>query len=299
MIPTSLQFTETAAIGLVAGLLGGLAGIGGSMIMLPALHVFYGERDGGQTHHLYMAAAMVVNLIVAIPAARKHKSLGAVRTDLTKVLMPCTAASAVIGVLLGNLVPGETLRLALAAFILAYCVYNVIRMVQGPRPADTPDETVRKWQLIVTGCVTGLIAGVLGLGGGVIMVPMLQVLCRVRLRQAIGTSSATMVITALTGAIVKVLTLSQHGEAVSEALMLAAIMAPGAVVGAIWGASLTHRLPIRAVRAIITALLVGAAWKLAGDQVVGWVRGVKTPGVPARTESEAQSSAVTPSSTPR
>ena len=269
MLPTGLQIVETAGIGLLAGILGGLAGIGGSMIMLPALHAFYGEQ-GPSTHHLYMAAAMVVNLIVAIPAARKHRALGAVRGDLTKWLMPSTCVSVVVGVLVGNLIPGDQLRLALAAFIVAYCIYNVTRMIQGPRPADTPDEPVVPWRLIVTGCVTGAVAGVLGLGGGVIMVPMMQMLCSVRLRQAIGTSSATMVITALVGAGIKVLTLNSLGESVKDALMLSALMAPGAVFGALWGATLTHKLPIRTVRAIITALLLFAAWRLAGKTLMGY-----------------------------
>ncbi len=54
-------------IGLVAGLVGGLAGIGGSIIMLPALGLFLGYKTPARTeHHLYMASAMTVNILVAL-----------------------------------------------------------------------------------------------------------------------------------------------------------------------------------------------------------------------------------------
>lgn len=264
---TILSIILTASVGFVAGLLGGLAGIGGSMVMLPALHEIFGEQSPA-THHLYMAAAMIVNLVVAISAARRHRRLGGIRPDLARPLMVTTAIAIVAGVLAGNLVPGNELRLALAVFLVVYCAYNVARLVRGPRPTDEPDHPVALWKLIVTGATTGLVAGLLGLGGGVVMVPMLQLLCRVRLRHAIGTSSSTMVVTALVGATLKTLTLARLGEHAADAILLAALMAPGAIIGAVWGASLTHALPVRTVRAVITALLLLAAWRLAGAEVL-------------------------------
>lgn len=271
MEPSIVQIFETFLIGGFAGLLGGLAGIGGSMIILPALHIFYPSEERPSVHHLYMAAAMIVNLAVAIPAAWKHRALGGVRDDLFRPLVISTLLAVAVGVLLSNLIAGDRLKLLLAGFLLIYCAYNLVRIVQGPRSQEAPDEPVERWRLSLTGGTTGLFGGLLGLGGGVIMVPMLQMLCDVRLRKAIGTSSAVMVFTACAGAIIKTVTLPQHDEPIGRALYLAAMMIPGAVVGATIGATLTHRMPVRVVRLVITLLLMIAAFRLAEADVRAWL----------------------------
>src|SRR5262245_29786371 len=97
--------------------------------MLPALHfVFspavFGEPTDRQVHHMYMAAAMTVNVIIAIPAALRHHREGAVRVPLLRTLIPVTAAAVVCGVMLSNLFAGEVLRLLLAVFLVLYCVWN-------------------------------------------------------------------------------------------------------------------------------------------------------------------------------
>ena len=267
-MPSTILTIATILLGLVAGVLGGLAGIGGSLVMLPALHLLHGEQSSA-THHTYMAAAMAVNLIVALPAAKRHHELGSVRRDLLPWLMPGTAVAVVAGVLLSNTLPGQTLRLALAAFLILYCLHNLHRILQKPRPAPVNTSPTHPATLLLIALVAGMVAGLLGLGGGVVMVPMLQLFARVPLRQAIGTSSAVIVVTALIGASVKLASLPRAD--LPGALLLAALMAPGAVVGARLGASLTHRLPVRAVRIVVTLLLFAAAIRLAQADLKRWI----------------------------
>ena len=263
MTLTTTLILEIGLVGLIAGVIGGLAGIGGSMVMLPALHFLLGEPRHS-THHMYMAAAMTVNAAVSFPAALRHHRSGAVRFDLLPPLLLSTAVFIVIGVLSGNLFTGLTLRYALAIFIGAYCVHNTLRLIQGPRPPAPELERTGRTRLALSGAATGFVGGVLGLGGGVLLVPMLQVLCNIRLRQAIATSSAVICMTAIVGAGVKLSTLGREGESARDALLIAAALAPTAIVGGVIGATLTHRLPVRAVRAIVTVLLLAAAARLAG-----------------------------------
>ncbi len=65
---TILEALCVAGLGMGAGLIGGLAGVGGSLIMLPGLHLLYPDA-AADDHHLYVAAAMSVNVAVAIPSA--------------------------------------------------------------------------------------------------------------------------------------------------------------------------------------------------------------------------------------
>jgi uncharacterized membrane protein YfcA len=105
--------------------------------------------------------------------------------------------------------------------------------------------------------------GLLGLGGGVMLVPLLQLLCRVPLKKAIATSSAVICATALVGAGLKMGSLARLGQSAGAALALALAMGPTAVLGGAIGAKLTHALPVRAVRVVVTVLLGVAAWRLA------------------------------------
>lgn len=258
---TVLEAIPIAALGFGAGIIGGLAGIGGSLIMLPGLHFLY-PHAAPDDHHLYVAAAMSVNVAVAIPSAMKHSKAGAVRRELLPVILPVALACMVAGVFLSNQVNGDVLKLALAAFILVYCLLNFWRLRHSHLDADLAPELVTPARLALCGAGAGSVGGLLGLGGGVVMVPMLQVLCRIPLRQSIATSAAVICVTAAIGAGVKLATLHSHQRSIADALTLAILMAPTAVVGGRIGAGLTHSLPIRGVRLAVTALLLVAAANL-------------------------------------
>src|SRR5690606_33119046 len=89
MVIGPLDLVAAALIGLAAGLIGGLAGIGGSVIMLPGMAWAFGYPEGDHSrHHLYMAAAMVVNVIVAVPAALRHHRERAIQFPVLKRLLP-------------------------------------------------------------------------------------------------------------------------------------------------------------------------------------------------------------------
>lgn len=232
------------------------------MIMLPALHLTFGDEPES-IHHLYMAAAMTVNVAVSVPAATRHHRHRAIRTDLLPMLLVSTAAAIVVGVLVGNRVPGNRLKLLLAGFVGLYCIFNVVRLVRRTPEHPREAERTSRLNLVISGAGTGLIGGLLGLGGGVLLVPMLQMLCRVPLRASIATSSAVICLTAVVGAGLKLASLADLGQSARQALVLALLMAPTAVLGGHLGARLTHALPIRAVRLFITVALAYAAWRLA------------------------------------
>jgi len=256
----------TALIGLSAGVIGGMAGIGGSIIMLPGLGLLLGFSGAERVEqHSYMAAAMMVNALVAAPAAVRHHKSKAVRFDVAKVLLPAMGLAIIAGVLLSNRFDGVWLTRLLAVFIALYCVSNLVKIALREGEHESVERSeVKPGRTAGVGAVTGMCAGLLGIGGGVIMVPLLQTVARVPLREAIGTSSAVMCITAVIGAAFKVGTLGGHGLPIVDAVALAALMGPSAMLGAWLGAKLTHALPLAWVRGVISVVLLAAAAKLAG-----------------------------------
>ena len=268
-------------IGLAAGTLGGLLGVGGSVIMIPALTAVFGPEQ-----HLYQAAAMAANVAVALPAARRHWQAGTARPDVLRWMLPAAVAAVLLGVAASNLFEGDTAERWLKRVFAALLVYVVVMNARklwrsGEREASsegshqdthesenasTPRSPLPAPRFLSAsvGGVMGFVAGLLGIGGGAIAVPLQQVALRLPLRSCIANSSVIIVFSAAIGGVVKIATLGRHGLEPKHALILAACLAPTALVGGRLGASLTHRLPLWQVRAAFIALMILAAWEMAG-----------------------------------
>ena len=92
-----MEYLILGAIGLVMGLFGGLLGIGGSVIMIPALVFAFGENQ-----HLYQASAMICNFFVGAAAVMVHKNANSLVRDVIKWLIPSAIFGIVVGVAVSN-----------------------------------------------------------------------------------------------------------------------------------------------------------------------------------------------------
>lgn len=263
--------------GLAAGTLGGMLGVGGSVIMIPVLVILFGQgdRQAGFNQHLYQAAAMIVNLAVLLPATRRHYQAGAIQPMALKRIIPFAAVFILVGVALSNLplfspearfggASGPVwLGRVLALFLVYVVVVNIRRLITGR--AEAAGQARLGWPRAGgVGLAMGLVAGLMGVGGGAIAVPLQQLLMRLPLRHAIANSATIICVTAGLGAIYKNATLGQHGLDWRNSLLLAGLLAPTAIVGGYLGGRLTHRLPVGVVRVTFIGLMIIAAWKMAG-----------------------------------
>jgi len=261
-----VELVVQALIGLMAGFVGGLLGIGGSTIILPALIIYLSYSPGGyggNDQHLLQGAAMICNVFISGAAVVAHFRARAVMKPVVVRLIP----SALVGILLGGGVSnssvfardnGKYLAMLLAVFLGYVAVYNIVRMVRPESLASQFDENkaIAPWKVVATGLPMGLMAGLLGIGGGSLCVPTQQILLRLPLRRAIANSAVTIVFASLAGAIYKNMTLSQHGFSVTMSLKLALMLVPTAILGSYLGGRLTHVLPHRVLR-IIFILFMG------------------------------------------
>jgi len=258
-----------AVTGLAAGTLGGMLGVGGSVIMIPAMVMLFGQgtREPKFNQHLSQAAAMIVNVCVVVPALIRHAKAGAVMPGILKLILPAALVFIFVGVWLSNraVFAGTEgavwLGRVLAVFLLYVIIVNVRRLIAGrAETVGDADPTLAKGSAV--GAVMGTVAGLMGIGGGAVAVPLQQMLLRLPLRNCIANSTAIICITAGFGAIAKNATLPPECS-LSDSLTLAALLAPTAIVGGYIGGALTHHLPLKAVRAAFIVLLLAAAWKMA------------------------------------
>ncbi|MBL4697643.1 MAG: sulfite exporter TauE/SafE family protein [Phycisphaerales bacterium] len=252
------QILFRVLLGLIAGCVGGLAGLGGSIIMIPALAMFWGYDDEERSkHHIYMAAAMTVNVVVALSSSILHAKKGAARRDVLVALIPSMAVGMILGVLLSSGSKGGWSLIAFAGFIWIYCLYNIITTIKKipDYPEDNPSPAA--WKMISVGLIVGMISGYLGIGGGILLVPLLS-MTKLPLRHAIAGSAGAMWISSIVGASMKFYTLPGLGLSITEALNFALPMGAGALVGAYLGAMLAHKLKLPHLKLVI-ALILGVA----------------------------------------
>ena len=252
-------------IGVLMGLFGGLLGIGGSIIMIPSLVFLYGENQ-----HLYQASAMICNFFVGLGAVLVHRKADVLVGDVVKWLVPFAALGIIIGVGISNSSVFAREKSYLLArlygvFALYVVVYNLLMFRRGRGGTDGFDLSRTHNSVFLTilcGVLTGMLAGLLGIGGGVVCVPLQQFFLKMPLKRAISNSAATIASISLFGAFYKNVTLGSHGIAMAESLKVAAGVIPGALVGAFLGGHAMHKLPVNLVRAVFIVLCILACYKL-------------------------------------
>jgi len=262
MALTPATIAAIAGVGLAAGALGGLLGIGGSVVMIPMLAIILGSSNP-ESQHLYQAAAMAANVAVSAPAAYEHIRRGALHLRLFRYILIAGMIAIVAGVFASDQMSGVVLRQLFAVFLLYVAISTVLKVVRKTPEYRSDQERVTPARGYTIGGITGFAAGLLGIGGGIATVPLIQTLCRLPLKRCIAVSAATMVLTASVGAAIKLSTLGQHGFTAKQGLAIAIMLTPTAVLGGFLGARLTHRLPLVAVRVVFAVLLLLAAWRMA------------------------------------
>lgn len=249
------------------GLAGGLFGIGGGIVLIPALTEIFGPYQ-----HKYQAASMIVGFFVTTPAVYQHFRAGAIDLGSARRFLPIAAVAVVGGVLLSE-VPffsgdGEAyLRLVFGAFLLYSAAAEGIKIARRIlRPGAVASKKEAKsttWSAAALIAVpTGLVAGLLGVGGGIIAVPLQRRLLGIDLRSAIANSATIIIATALVGSITKNYAYIAGGEGGLAPLKIAAGVVPTAVIGSLIGSKLTHVLPVRALKGLFLVLLVIAAVRI-------------------------------------
>lgn len=263
-----MEWIYLAAIGLGAGVFGGMLGVGGSVVMIPALTLLLGENQ-----HLYQAAAMICNFFVSVTAIIAHRKAEAFNAGVLKWMIPAAMAGILVGVTISNvsLFKGENsfwLARLFGVFLIYVSVYNARRLYRTIRHEKffTDSDRVPDAKIPLPsgfcGLITGTAAGLLGIGAGTVSTPLMQITMKLPLRNAMSNSAAVIVGISWVGAIYKNATLGQHGIEVADSLRLALLLIPGALIGGYAGGHLMHILPRNIIRSAFILLCILAALKL-------------------------------------
>lgn len=244
---TALLMLKLAALGVGAGGLGALLGIGGGLILVPAL-VFLADLPF--THAVGTSLVCVVGTSVAGSAVQFARQ----RVDVHLAIeLQCYAvAGAVTAGLLAPLVPVRILYFAFAAVLLVAAWRTLPRRARAAVETPSPRSRVAARAGALGG---GTIASLLGVGGGVVFVPVLHLLAGLDFHRAAATSVYIIGVTAGSGALVYLARGVVALEVVTPTLL-------GVLAGASVAAAAGHRLDARGLKAAFTLLLVYVAARM-------------------------------------
>lgn len=176
-----------AAAGSLAGFLAGLLGIGGGMIVVPALIFAFHAQGVSPTvlTHLAVGTSLASIVLTSISSVRTHHQQGGVDWALFRRLAPALMLGSLIGAQIAHALPARVLQLIIGVFAL-YTGGKML-MAQPPVVADQPMPADRA--LFSAGSVIGIASAIFGIGGGSLMVPYLTA-HHVPIRRAVGTAAA-------------------------------------------------------------------------------------------------------------
>lgn len=236
--------------GVVAGMLAGLLGVGGGIVIVPVLFHLFSLLgiDEAVRMHLAVGTSLATIIPTSIRSIRAHHEKGAVDFGLLKGLgLPILG-----GVLLGGIVAGIAEgRMLMAVFATVALVVSV-HMAFGReewRLADTLPSGIKRAGI---GGGIGLISVLMGIGGGTLGVPILN-LCSFPIHRAVGTAAGFGLIIAVPGTLAMIAggwnTPGLPPLSLGYVNLIGfALIVPATVLAAPWGARLAHAISRPALR---------------------------------------------------
>lgn len=248
------------AAGLLAGFLAGLLGIGGGLVVVPVLFFYFGNQPelAPYAMHLALGSSLAFIVLNSGAAAWIHVRLEGVQWREARDLSPGLVAGGLVGAAVAGQLSTPVLARAFGIFLLAMAALILF----GSRLLFPGGG--RRWHSAAAGLPIGGIAALVGVGGGVMVVPWL--LSRgYRAAQAVATSSICTIVVAVVGAAGYVL----FADAVPLSYTTGYVHWPavlGIAVTAFFtarlGARLAHHVDQRNLRKLFALLLVVVALRL-------------------------------------
>jgi len=256
------------------GFAGGLLGVGGAFILTPVQYIIF--VDMGVPADMAIKLAFGTSLLVVLPTAAsgawRHSKKGAVWWKAAIVMGGCGLIASFGGATLAAHLPGTALRLAFGAIVLAAGISML-----AARQLNTEDEAKDSpWLWVAWAIPIGFVTGIIGIGGAVLIIPVMVLALKFSMHNAVGTSLATMIFTSLGGVIGYIINgLSVTGLPaysigyvnLSSWFLLAVTSVGMAQVGAVTA----HRLPDKYLRYIFIAVMFYMGLRMLGVfEWLGW-----------------------------
>jgi uncharacterized membrane protein YfcA len=246
--PARGELARAAVAGVVAGFLSGLFGVGGGILIVPALVLVL--RMGQRLAHGTSLAAV---LPIAVSGVIGYALEDSVDWPVTLALTVGAMAGAIVGTHALHVLPQRVLGQAFAALMLL----SALRLVlDGSDATGRGELTVASLlAFVLIGLLAGILAGLLGVGGGIVLVPAMVILFGIPAAVAKGTSLGVIIPTSVVGT-------QRNVKRHNADLRVAAIVGVAGVVSAFAASQVSVGLGERTSNLLFAALLTVMAVRM-------------------------------------
>lgn len=244
-------------LGIAAGILSGMFGIGGGVVIVPVLTTFFGFTLQAAVGTSLAALLMPVGIFAVIAYYRAGK----LKILVSALVALGLFAGGYVGAQLALSLPTNVLKQAYAIFLL-YAAWRFIeprkwiaelRGLRLPDPEPVARENFPPIPLLLLGFLAGIASGMFGVGGGIVIVPALIAFMQFDQKLAVGTSLGALLVPS-TG-----LAVFSYYEAGLLDLSVAGFIALGLILGAFLGAKIALGLPSSTVKRLYGIFLIFVA----------------------------------------
>jgi uncharacterized protein len=244
------QIILVSIIGLIAGVLAGMFGIGGGVIIVPALVLLF-HYTIAQAGGTSLAALMMP---VGIFAAIQYYKRGLIDIKVAGIF----AIGLLVGVFFGAnfalYLSPKTMKMLYGVFLLwvswRFLEPKTLFKKQATNNEPEPEKAMSPILLLILATLTGILSGLFGVGGGLVMVPIMVTLMKFDTKKAMGTSLAALLPPVALPGVLK------YYSAGCLDLMTALILALGLLFGAYFGAKITIAMPSKLIKRIYSIFLI-------------------------------------------
>lgn len=261
------------AVGATAGVLSGLLGVGGGIIIVPGL-----VWATGISRHTATGTSLLAILPIAVVGALTYALApgGAFDLEASAVLVAGSLAGAVLGTHINARVSPRALRVGLAVLGAVFGARMVVPFGFGTGKDTLPLDAATLALLVPLGVVGGLLAGLLGVGGSMVMIAVMVLVLGTSQVLAQGVALATVIPTVVVAG-----ALHHHQGSLAPRPGLA--VGAAGMLGAVPGALLAFAVPTDALRTAFGAFLI-----FVGVRTLRAERGVATAEAEAEARPEAE-----------
>jgi len=230
-------------IGLVAGIFGGLVGLGGGVVMIPLMVGFL-----RMSQHKAHGTSLVALVFTGVSGAITYALKGSIDVVASVLIATTAIFTARAGAHYAHALPEWKLKRAFGAFLIFVSALLLLKPYLSFISVSATGFN-KIIILLITGIFTGFLSGMMGVDGGTIMVPAMVLLAGIGQHTAQGVSLLAMIPAGGVGAYT-------HWKLGNVTTNLIIGLIPGIILGTYVGGTLAHLLPDNSLRLIFALVLI-------------------------------------------
>lgn len=259
------QIPALFSLGIGAGLFGGMLGMGGGVLKIAGMLLFL-KLD----IFFARAVSLTTMFFTTASAVWPYVKKGFPIWQIIRPMLPLALVGVLVGLFLGNQLQGSTLTHIFGFFVLFLGLYILALVCSDPEEhvlrKDFFNGQLRQYESRLSGSIGalhGFVCGLLGISGGVISVPMQQILINTPVRNAIANTLVVSSLCSGLGSVVVVTTGVSQGIFSLEHILFAVLwIGGGAVIGAQIGVQIGVKSNVGVLRLLFVLISLGAGLSL-------------------------------------